>query len=285
MHFTINTAFTNYLEMFPNLTDSLQTPLIKNRTMYKQTLPIALNVSKFDRSLLHRSMDLKGFMDHYTKRKEFFYLQERHDSTFNTNKNFFSNNHILDIFIFASSIISLMSTTLIIYLICKHKKIRTLVASLALHQIKEVSTNSRETNPAECTTLAYKGIILTILSLILVTYLHFRKSRFYKGHRFSNAVKIIIFISDVQNYVPIKLCKAAGSIHLFKIIGTLKTENIKLKKNYLWDTLEINWKEVTVMITKIKVRRLMNRNPLLFYLMLKEGITWFTLVTETQETV
>ena len=32
-----------------------------------------------------------------------------------------------------------MSTTLIICLICKHKKIRMLVASLALHQIKEVS--------------------------------------------------------------------------------------------------------------------------------------------------
>ena len=68
-----------------------------------------------------------------------------------------------------------MSTTLIIYLICKHKKIRMLVASLALHQIKEVSINSREANPAECTTLAYTGITLTILSLTLVTYLHFRK--------------------------------------------------------------------------------------------------------------
>ena len=56
----------------------------------------------------------------------------------------------------------------------------------------------------------------------------------------------MIFISDVQNYVPIKLCKTAGSIHLFKIIGTLKAENIKLIKNYLWDTLEIDWKEVTV---------------------------------------
>ena len=86
-----------------------------------------------------------------------------------------------------------------------------LVANLALHQIKEVSTNSRETNPAECTTLAYIGIILTILSLILVIYLHFRKSRLCKGHRFSNVVKIMILISDVQNYVPIKLCKAAGS--------------------------------------------------------------------------
>ena len=111
-------------------------------------------------------MNLKDFMDHYTRRKEIFDLQERHDSTFNTYKNFFSNNHILDIFIFISSIISLISTTLIIYLICKHKKIRKLVASLALHQIKGVSANSRETNPAECTTLAYIGIILTILSLI-----------------------------------------------------------------------------------------------------------------------
>ena len=56
----------------------------------------------------------------------------------------------------------------------------------------------------------------------------------------------MIFISDVQNYVPIKLCKTAGSIHLFKIIDMLKAKNVKLIKNYLWDTLEIDWKEVTV---------------------------------------
>ena len=46
-------------------------------------------------------MDLKDFMNHYSKRKEIFDLQERHDSidsTFNANKNFFSNNHILGIF-------------------------------------------------------------------------------------------------------------------------------------------------------------------------------------------
>ena len=56
----------------------------------------------------------------------------------------------------------------------------------------------------------------------------------------------MMFISDVQNYVPIKLCRKAGSIHLFKIVGTLKAKNIKLIKNYLWDTLEIDWKDVTV---------------------------------------
>ena len=40
----------------------------------------------------------------------------------------------------------------------------------------------------------------------------------------------MMFISDVQIYVPIKLCKTAGSIHLFKIKDTLKPENIKLNK-------------------------------------------------------
>ena len=37
-------------------------------------------------------------------------------------------------------------------------------------------------------------------------------------------------ISGVQYYIPIKLCKTAGSIHLFKIMGMLKPENIKIKK-------------------------------------------------------
>ena len=56
----------------------------------------------------------------------------------------------------------------------------------------------------------------------------------------------MIFISDVQYYVPIKLCKTAGSIYLFKIIGTLKPEYIILNKNYIWHTVEIDWKEVSV---------------------------------------
>ena len=60
-------------------------------------------------------------------------------------------------------------------------------------------------------------------------------------------------ISDVHNYIPIKLCKTVGSIHLFKIIGTLKAENIKLIKNYLWNTLEIDWKEVTVILNGNKI--------------------------------
>ena len=53
--------------------------------------------------------------------------------------------------------------------------------------------------------------------------------------------------------MPIKLCKTAGSIHLFKIRGMLKPEDIKLNKNYLWDMMEIDWKEVTVIFNDNKI--------------------------------
>ena len=304
MYFTIKMAFTNCLDMLPNLTNTL--PLIKDRTTYEQPLPLNLSIPDFDSSLRHAPTNLKDFMHDYANNKEIFDLKQRHVYTVeplnNSNKNFFFNNYITDIFMFTSSILSIISTTLVIYLFCKEKHIKILVASLILHKVKEVEANSTsEATNSECKTLAYIGIILTVRSLIIVTFLHYRKSRLCKGYKFSNAVKIMLFISDLQNYVPIKLCKTAGSIHLFKIKGTLKSGDVKLNRNYLWDTLEIDWNKVTLTFNdnkielpkivaikiwdKIKVRRLMNREPLIFHMMIRQGITWFNLETEIPEIV
>ena len=49
MHFTINTAFANYLNMLPILTNPFQ--LIKDRVTYEQSLPINLSIPDFDSSL------------------------------------------------------------------------------------------------------------------------------------------------------------------------------------------------------------------------------------------
>ena len=70
MHFTFNTAFVNYLDKFPNLTEPFEFPIIKNRTTFKQTLPISLNISKFDSTLLTSSSDLREFINSYTNHKE-----------------------------------------------------------------------------------------------------------------------------------------------------------------------------------------------------------------------
>ena len=180
-----------------------------------------------------------------TNNKEIFDLQKRHTRYTSSPYNNFFLNKIVSIFMFTSSIISIITITLVIYLFCKHKHIRTIVASLLLYKAKEVEARTpTKIDDSECGTLAYIGIALTLLSMGTVILLHYRKSKFCIGYRFSNIVKIVLFISDVQLYIPIKLCKTSGSLHLFKITGTLTSEDIKLNKSYLWDTLEINWDKI-----------------------------------------
>ena len=203
-------------------------------------------------------------------------MQKRHTRyTFPPNKKFFLNK-IVNIFTFTSSIISIITIKIVIYLFCKHKHIRTIVASLLLYKANKVEARTTtKIDNSGCGTLAYIGMALTLLSMAIVILLHYRKSKFCRGHRFSNIVKIVLFISDVQHYIPIKLCKTSGSLHLFKVTGTLTSEDIKLNRNYLWDTLEINWDKIKLMFNsneiklpklvmikmqaKIRVRRMMSR--------------------------
>ena len=80
-----------------------------------------------------------------------------------------------------------------------------------------------------------------------------QKIKAVQGYMFSNTVNIMIVISYVQYCVPITLCKPAGSIHLFKITGTLKPENVNLNQNHIWDTIEIDWKAVSITFNSNKI--------------------------------
>ena len=96
-------------------------------------------------------------------------MQERYDNMeLNTNKNFFSENYIIDIFLFITAIISLLATILTIYLLCKHKKLRTLMTSLVLQQVKEVGAVTQKEVKTECKPLTYISLALTILGLVVV---------------------------------------------------------------------------------------------------------------------
>ena len=60
MYFTINLAFSNYLELIPNMTDQL--PINKGKTDFEQPLPIYLNNLHFHNSLSDRPSKLKEFV-------------------------------------------------------------------------------------------------------------------------------------------------------------------------------------------------------------------------------
>ena len=118
----------------------LKFQILTNKTTAEYTLPILLNNSKFNDSLLTTPQKLKDYIAWYKHEKEIFDLKEKHDidklDLETPYKNFFTNNIILDIFVFIITIISVITTIIIIYVLCKNNKLRTLLVSLALQQFQ-----------------------------------------------------------------------------------------------------------------------------------------------------
>ena len=162
-----------------------------------------LNRTEFEKSLLSAPLTLKEYIAQYKQNKEIFDLKERHDidkleKEF-ANKNFF-NSQLVKIFKFVVAIILIIATVVTIYAICKHNKLRVLVTSLALQQVKEVKVEGTEGIDYKCECTAQFYIILTLsiamIGLIIFAILQLRRIKLCRGQLFSNIVKIIFFISD-----------------------------------------------------------------------------------------
>ena len=71
MYYTINLAFTNYINDF-NLTEDINIPTITNKLTSEVILSVFLNKSKFDESLLSAPLTLKEYISQYKHDKEIF---------------------------------------------------------------------------------------------------------------------------------------------------------------------------------------------------------------------
>ena len=110
-------------------------------------------------------------------------------------------------------------------------------------------------------------------------------------------VKINLFLVDTKSYHLPNLNQYAGNAHLFKLIGELSTDKVTLKKNWIWDMLEIKWGNTYIIldnkekhlpttllvprIHKLKVRNLFGKRDLMhIYIMLKQQKSWYNLECE-----
>ena len=210
----------------------------------------------------------------------------------------FLNSFLADILIFTAALITLIMTLVIIYVMYRQSKLKALVTNIAMQRIKTVEAADVSDMLCTCKMQWYIMGMLTIITLGMLYLVanKIRKSSFFKGRLFSNNTKILLFISNTHSYIPIKLCRVARSIHLFRIRGRLNLESVKLKKNWIWDVLEIDWSNINITLNnneidlpssviipfkeRYRARRLLRKHPLLFYVMLKQGKTWFSLVLE-----
>ena len=164
-------------------------PILTNKSTSEVTLPVSLNKSTFDDTLLSAPLTLKEYIAHYKCDKEIFDLKEKHGidklKIEFANKNFFTNNFIIDVFMFVIAIILIISTIIIIYILCKHKKLRTLVTCLALQQAKEVKVEgiSEGNYNCECTAQFYIILALSviIIGLVIFAILQVRRIKLCRG--------------------------------------------------------------------------------------------------------
>ena len=210
----------------------------------------------------------------------------------NTKSNFkgFISSFIVDIIGFGAALLTIIMALVVIYIVTGHSKLKKLVANIALQHIKTVEAAALNPNHIICESGLEK--ILLIINLAIVTIMAFAKlgkSRIFQAKLFSNTIKVKLFVADNHYYITLHLNKLAGRVHLFKLHGILTKENIVLKKNWIWDVLEIEWtdvyllqdhKEINLPVTvvipiyyKYKLRQLLKNSrkaPLHLYIMLKQ---------------
>ena len=297
MYFTINLAFVNY---FDDMIEKLGIPVSWNWTTQEQILPLSIETFEINPNLLTAPKTLQELAVQYWNKKHILNKKEQELENPEETSKFksFLNSFLADILLFATALITLIITLVIIYVMYRQSKLKALVTNIVMQWIKTVEATAVSDMLCTCKTQWYimgMLIIITLGMLYLVTN-KIRKSSFFKGHLFSNNTKILLFVSNTHSYVPIKLCRVAGSIHLFRTKGRLNLENVKLKKNWIWDVLEIDWSNISITLNDNKIelpcsviihfkeryraRRLLRKHLLLFYVMLKQGEMWFSLVPE-----
>ena len=178
-------------------------------------------------------------------------------------------------------------------LLFKGAQMQALITNLAMQKIVKALTAGMEicSNYEYWIIIAWLSLILPGIMFLIIEKVH--KMPIFRKHQYSNTIKVLIFISNIKSYIPIKLCKTTGSIHLFKLMGSLQRKDIRLRRNKVWDILEIDGKNITVMVNgniinlpssviipfwdKFKIRQMIESRTLLLHLMLKQRNTWYPL--------
>ena len=184
--------------------------------------------------MLQNPKTLRDLAIQYRNRKNILNKEEqeteirKEDSKFKS----FLNSFLADILIFTATLITLIITLVIIYVMYGQSKLKALVMNIVMQRIRTVEAADVSDMLCTCKMQWYIMGMLTIITLgmLYIVTNKLRKSSFFKGCLFSNNTKILLFVSNTHSYVPIKLCRVARSIHLFRIRGRLNSRKCKTQE-------------------------------------------------------
>ena len=119
MLFTINLPFLDHLE---DLIEVIDTPIDRNWMHEKQLLPISFESFQINSSLLQAPKTFQDYIKQFQKCNRKLHLQNKNDNTHSKFKTFISS-FIADIIGFSPTLLAIMTTLVIIYIVTRHSKL------------------------------------------------------------------------------------------------------------------------------------------------------------------
>ena len=318
--YTVNLAFLTFFSSFLNNTQDISTEPMS----IEQTLPIAMEDFSQDPDFQIYCQDINSFPETLAQLAH-VHLQKK---LFLSNKNEFlsegkagMNEEVLDtpisnrnsfsflftiafhIFVFLGSALSMIMLLPQVYMIIKQKKLRGLVAAIALFKQATEATagpvqqDTQQTTKVICHDpwVSFILTLLTVLGMIAYMYKHGRQLSIIYGHKFTNLCEVYVLACTKTHFVKIKVATLGGSPSLFKMKNGLKIDKVSLQKGYIWDILHIDWEGINLthgsqevhvrehvsipLIDRIRMRRVFHQAEE-FNIMVQQGDTWLTVPEE-----
>ena len=140
--------------------------------------------------------------------------------------------------------------------------------------------------------LSFLNIILVTIMLGHGLYRLCRPMTWYYGYEFKRCCSLYLFIYDGDNYTPIKVKTLRGHMNCYKIEDNRKDMILTLNKNWIFDTVSINWNGVRILEEdepiplptsvpvllkhKVKTRNILSQDYEIQY-SIKQGTNWLNM--------
>ena len=163
-----------------------------------------------------------------------------------------------------SHVLSIIATVLSInlfilvglFLLC-HFKLWTLVAGLTLAMApKGVEARQHPTMTVVCSN-PYLTILAMMVTVIVtgmwictqchnLTWLH--------SYKYSHACTLYIFLYNSHFYIPLKIKRLTGHMHMYCIENIIVPEKLSFHRHCLWDSYVVNWGAMKLFVNGVPVQ-------------------------------
>ena len=166
-----------------------------------QVLPISIKSFNMNSSLLQAPKTLKEYINQYQENRKLLEAKEKtiKEPTFNT----FLSSYVADVIIFVTGILTVILTFVIMYMLCRQFKLKSIVANMALQCIKTIEAATIKETESCNIELMQLLMIPNLVMTVLLIFIKLKKSKVFQRHLFINMVKINLFLANTQSYVPL----------------------------------------------------------------------------------